>query len=111
MRIFGIWGRFLGVFCDAVDSQVEGEQRGGFAAGEFLPGHHLQQLPVNLPLLLPHGLWGRTMEKTPVKPLEFTDPEGLPPNSGVCWDPVKKMLRKTPESWDLGLEKHRSFLV
>lgn len=42
--------------------EVEGQQRGGFAAGESLPRHHLQQLPVNLPLLLPHGLLSCTQE-------------------------------------------------
>lgn len=93
----GILGRYLGIFWDVPDSQVEGEQWGGFGAGESLPGHHLQQLPVNLPLLFPHGLRGKITEKIPLKSLEFADPEGFPPNSGIWWDPMKATLRKTPK--------------
>lgn len=99
-RNFGIlWdlGRYLGIFWDVPDSQVEGQQWGGFGAGESLPGHHLQQLPVNLPLLFPHGLRGKITEKIPLKSLEFADPEGFPPNSGIWWDPMKATLRKTPK--------------
>lgn len=86
---------------------MEGQQRGGFAAGESLPSHHLQQLPVNLPLLLPHRLQGKDTEKPPVKTLGFTDPQGFPPNSG---DPMKAVLRKPPQNWDLGLEKRRNLV-
>lgn len=65
----GILGRYLGIFWDVPDSQVEGEQWGGFRAGESLPGHHLQQLPVNLPLLFPHGLRGKNHGKNSTQKL------------------------------------------
>lgn len=111
-RNFGIlWdlGRYLGIFWDVPDSQVEGEQWGGFGAGESLPGHHLQQLPVNLPLLFPHGLRGKITEKIPLKSLEFADPEGFPPKFRDLVGSHEGNTEKNPKNWDLGVENPQNF--
>lgn len=113
-RVFGICTGILGFVQEFWDSWGFGQVFGDFLGRSRLTGGRgavgrvwswrissrspsaaaAGKSPAPLPA---RSAWKKITEKIPLKSLEFADPEGFPPNSGIWWDPMKATLRKTPK--------------